>query len=89
VGALEVLAAHGEPQRAALGQGALGLRRRDQRLAGDLGHEGIRGRRRHAEQGRVAQELAALDLALDELRFSVGRRGCSSLARMIGSSLGR
>ena len=75
VGALEVLAAHGEPQGAALGQGALGLRRRDQLLAGDLGHEGIGGRRRHAEQGRVAQELAALDLALDELALQRGHEG--------------
>ena len=75
VGALEVLAAHGEPQGAALGQGALGLRRRDQLLAGDLGHEGIGGRRRHAEQGCVAQELAALDLALGELALQRGHEG--------------
>ena len=75
VGTLDVLAAHGEPQGAALGQGALSLRRRDQPLAGDLAHEGIGGRCRHAEQGRVAQELAPLDLALDELALECGQKG--------------
>src|SRR5216683_5146104 len=48
---------------------------RDQRLAGDLGREGIGGRRGHAEEGRVAQELAAVDLALDELALERGQKG--------------
>jgi len=47
--------------------GPLSLRGRDKRLARHFPDEGIGGRRGHAEQGGVAQELAPVDLAFDEL----------------------
>ena len=41
----------------------------------NLDHNPAKGSRRNAEQGRVAQELAPLDLALDELALECGQKG--------------
>ena len=71
VRALEVLAPHADAEHAALRQG-LRRGRRDERLAGHLAHEGIGGRRRHAQQHRVAHELSPVDQAIGELALEGG-----------------
>ncbi len=53
----------------------VGERRGDGRLAIELADEAIGGARREAEQGRAAQELAAIDLSLRELLLQDGNIG--------------
>ncbi len=71
VRALEILAAHAEAQRAAAWEVLRG-RRRHQRLAGDAAGERVGGGGRHSQEGRVAEELTAVDLPLDELTLEPG-----------------